>query len=79
MGVYLCVKFEVSSIIPTGFRRGNLINCLTDITKTRFVCFDRANSMSGEKSGVQRCYRSDAPFSIYVNCRCHWLLCILNY
>ena len=43
-------------------------------TKTRFVCFDRANSMSGEKSGVQRRYRNDAPFSIYVNCRRNRLL-----
>lgn len=42
-----------------------------DIKKTRFVCFDGTNSMSGEKSGVQRRYRNDAPFSIYVNCRCH--------
>ena len=29
----------------------------TDITK-RFVCFDRANMMSSEKSGVQRHYRN---------------------
>ena len=51
-----------------------MTNCGIDITKTRFVCFDRANSMSGEKSGVQRRYRNDVPFSIYVNCRCHRLL-----
>ena len=42
-----------------------------EIKNTRFVCFDGTNSMSGEKNGVQRRYRNDAPFSIYVNCRCH--------
>ena len=42
-----------------------------DITKTRFTCFDGTNSMSGEKNGVQRRYKNYAPFSVYVNCRCH--------
>ena len=51
-----------------------MMNCEINITKTRFVCFDGANSMSGEKGGVQRHYQNDAPFSIYVNCRCHRLL-----
>ena len=51
-----------------------MMNCGNDITKTRFECFDGANSMSGEKSGVQRRYRNDTPFPIYVNCRCHRLL-----
>ena len=48
-----------------------MMDCGIDIKKTRFVCFDGTNAMSGEKSGVQRRYRNDAPFSIYVNCRCH--------
>ena len=39
-----------------------------DISRTRFVCFDGTNAMSGEKTGVQRRYRCEAPFSIYVNC-----------
>ena len=45
-----------------------MMNCGIDITKTRLVCLDGANSMSGEKSSVERRYRNDAPFSIYVNC-----------
>ena len=44
-----------------------------DISRTRFVCFDGTNAMSGEKKGVQRRYWCEAPFSIYVNCRCHRL------
>ena len=44
-----------------------------DIVNTRFVCFDGTNSMSGVHHGVQRRYRNDAPFSIYINCRCHRL------
>ena len=51
-----------------------MMSCGIDITKTKFVCFHRANLMNGEKSGVQRRYRNNAPFSIYVNCRCHRLL-----
>ena len=37
------------------------------------LCFDGTNAMSGEKTGVQRRYRCEAPFSIYVNCWCHRL------
>ena len=37
-----------------------------DISRTRFVCFDGANAMSGEKAGVQRRYQCEAPFSIYI-------------
>ena len=51
-----------------------MMKCGINITKTRFVCFDGANLMRGEKSGVQRRYQNDAPFSIYLNCRCHRLL-----
>ena len=32
------------------------MNCGIYITKTRFVCFEGANSMSDEKSGVQERY-----------------------
>ena len=44
-----------------------------DISRTRFVCFDGTNAMSGEKTGVQRRYRCEAPFSIYIYFRCHRL------
>ena len=30
-----------------------MMNCGTDITKTRFVCFNGANLMNGEKSDVR--------------------------
>ena len=43
------------------------------ISRTQFACFDGTNAMSGEKTGVQRRYRCEAPFSIYVNCGCHRL------
>ena len=33
-----------------------IMTCGTDITKARFGCFNRVYSISGEKSGVQRCY-----------------------
>ena len=38
-----------------------------DISRTRFVCFD------GEKTSVQRRYRCEAPFSMYVTYRRHRL------
>ena len=44
-----------------------------DISKTRFSCLDGTNAMSGEHTGLQRRIRHLAPFSIYVNCRCHRL------
>ena len=44
-----------------------------DISRTRFVCFDGTNAMSGEKTGVQRRYRCEAPFSIFIYFRCHRL------
>ena len=44
-----------------------------DISRTRFVCFDGTNVMSGEKTWVQQRYRCEAPFSIYVNCQSHRL------
>ena len=50
-----------------------MMNCGIVITRTRFVCFNGTNSMSFEKSGVQRHYQNDAPFSIYVKCRWHRL------
>ena len=42
-----------------------------DISKTRFSCLDGTNTMSGEHTGLQRRIRHFAPFSIYINCRCH--------
>ena len=41
-----------------------MLICGIDITKTRFVCFDRASLISGKKSCIQRRYWNDAPFSI---------------
>ena len=45
-----------------------------DITTTRFLLFEEANLMSSGKSGFQRRYRNDAPFSICVNERCRRLV-----
>ena len=42
-----------------------------DISNTRFSCLDGTNAMSGEPTGLQRRIHNLAPFSIYVNCRCH--------
>ena len=44
-----------------------------DISRIWFLCFDGINAMSGEKAGVQWRNQCEAPFSIYVNCRCHRL------
>ena len=42
-----------------------------DISNTRFSCLDGTNAMSSEHTGLQRRIHNLAPFSIYVNCRCH--------
>lgn len=34
-----------------------MMDCGIDITKARFVCFNGANSMSGETSDLQRHYQ----------------------
>ena len=39
----------------------------------RFTCFDGTNAMSGTKAGLQHRFQGEAPYSIYVNCRCHRL------
>ena len=44
-----------------------------NISRTQFVCFDGTNAMSSEKTGVQRRYWCEAPFSTYLNCQCHRL------
>ena len=48
-----------------------LLNNNIDISNTRFSCLDGTNAMSGEPTGLQRRIHNLAPFSIYVNCRCH--------
>ena len=66
------VSFTKSEILIEKIKEV-MMNCGIVITRTRFVCFNGTNSMSFEKSGVQRHYQNDAPFSIYVNCRWHRL------
>ena len=77
------LMLDVISLVSVSYTKSEILikkikemmmNCGINITKTRFVCFDGANLMRGEKSGVQRRYQNDAPFSIYLNCRCHRLL-----
>lgn len=44
-----------------------------DIEKVIFVAFDGCNTMSGSVKGVQRLFRHQSVYSIYVNCRNHKL------
>ena len=44
-----------------------------DISNTRYSCFYGTNTMSRERTGLQRRIRNVAPFPIYVNYRCHCL------
>ena len=48
-----------------------LLNNNIDISNTHFSCLDGTNAMSGEHTGLQRRIHNLAPFSVYVNCRCH--------
>ena len=48
-----------------------LLNNNINISNTHFSCLDGTNAMSGEHTGLQRRIHNLAPFSIYVNCRCH--------
>ena len=49
-----------------------LLNNNIDIANNRFSCPDGANTMFAERTGLQKRIRI-APFSIYINCRCHRL------
>ena len=50
-----------------------------DIKKMRGLGFDGANTMSGQRSGVQLRLQLHSPSAIYVHCRCHQLqLATLN-
>ena len=49
------------------------------ISKTCFSCLDGSNAMSDKHTGLQRRIRRFASFSIYVNCRCHWLALCLKH
>ena len=61
--------FSVSSTkIKEVFTERNI-----DLSKTRFTCFDGTNAMNGTKTGLQHRFQGEAPYSIYVNCRCHRL------
>ena len=44
-----------------------------DPQKIRFCYLDGANSMSGERPGLQKRICHISPHSTYVNCRCHRL------
>ena len=48
-----------------------LLNNNINISNTCFSCLDGTNAMSDEHTGLQRRMQNLAPFSIYVNCRCH--------
>ena len=50
-----------------------LVNNNIDISHTRFSCLDGTNTMSSERTGLQRMIHNAAPFSIYIKCRCHRL------
>ena len=50
-----------------------LLNNKIDISNICISCLDGTNAMSGEHTGLQRTIHNLAPFSIYVNCRCHRL------
>ena len=57
-----------------------LLNNNINISNTHFSCLDGTNAMSGEHTGLQRRIHNLAPFSIYVNCRCHRLaLCFKHF
>ena len=50
-----------------------------DLLKTKFICFDGTNTMSGTKTGLQCRFQGEASYSVYVNCRCHRLaLCFTH-
>ena len=48
-----------------------LLNNNINISNIHFSCLNGTNAMSGEHTGLQRRIHNLAPFSIYVNCRCH--------
>ena len=50
-----------------------LNNNIDIISNTCFSYLDGTNAKSGEPTGLQRRIHNLAPFSIYVNCRCHRL------
>ena len=62
-------KFEVSMDKVQEIMLNNNI----DISNTRFSCLDSTSTLSSERIGLQRRTRNVAPFSIYINCRCHCL------
>ena len=47
--------------------------------KLDFTCLDSTNTMSGERTGLQKRIRNVAPFSIYINCKCHRLALCFNH
>ena len=56
-----------------------LNNNIDIISNTCFSYLDGTNAKSGEPTGLQRRIHNLAPFSIYVNCRCHRLALSFKY
>ena len=50
-----------------------------DIKQMRFNGMDRTNTMSGERSGLQRRFRHEVPHAKYINCRNHKLALVLMH
>ena len=48
-----------------------LLNNNISIFNTCFSCLDGTNAISGEHTSLQMRIHNLAPFSIYINCRCH--------
>ena len=48
-------------------------------TSNRFSCLAITNIMSGDCTGLQGRICNVAPFSIYINCRCHHLALCFNH
>ena len=64
------VSSTKSEILMDKFQEILLSNNI-DISNTCFSCLDGSNAISGEHTGLQMRIHNLAPFSIYINCRCH--------
>ena len=64
-------EIDVSSLIQS------LLSFLNDrgigLDGLHSIGFDGTNTMSGERSGVQKWLWYHAPIALYVHCRCHQL------
>ena len=46
----------------------------TDISKIKFTGLDDMSAISSNKVGLQQRLQHFSPYSIYLNCRNHWLV-----